>query len=180
LALLPQTFNQMFWSRQQAGYFATDFGKLVDSLEKIEPEYASQQDLLNKVRASNSKNNKMKSITDKIPRKPPAAPSGETSYKKQRKLCQKCSKWSPETKDSHNTKMCRKWNDDGTRKSYGKQSARNVNMHGKSDTADAMLSCFMQMQKDQQKLIQKLSAKSKRKRGKKSRGYSSGDSSDSD
>ena len=181
LATPPIGFSQMFWSRQQEGFFATDYGKLVDALEKIEPEYHQQQELMNKVRAAGGKTSaakKMNSLNEKIPRKQLATPSGESSSKKQRRLCQLCSKYSPETKDSHNTKMCRKWNLDGTRKN-GKQSARNVNMHGKSESSDAMLSCFMQMQKDQQKLI-KMMASKKKKRAKKSRGYSSSDSSNSE
>ena len=34
LATLPPGMLQMFWSRQQDGYFATDYDKVVDALDK--------------------------------------------------------------------------------------------------------------------------------------------------
>ena len=181
LTIIPTGFEEMYLSRQPKNHYPTDYDDLVDALERIEPEYAKQQEVLSKIRTvqGKAKGKTMKSIEDKIPRKQPSAPSEESSAKKQRRLCQNCAKWSPETKDSHNTRQCRKWNPDGTRKG-GKHGTRNTNMHGKSDESDAMLGCFMQMQKDQQKLMKMLASKNKKKRAKKSRGYSSSDSSDSE
>lgn len=64
---------------------------------------------------------------DIIPRKSSDSKSDET----QKKPCQKCAKWSPEVKNTHNTSECFKWTDDGerTRRGKGKYASNNVSAH---------------------------------------------------
>ena len=116
-----------------------------------------------------------------IPRKTDAKASGEAakvfSSKKPKNNCEKCAKWSPELKHTHDTSKCRKWPDDG-RSRFGP----NKGNFAHSLQEDTFAQCFAQMQKNYKKLSKEVwSSKRKKRKGKKKRKryYSSSDSSDS-
>ena len=175
LAAIPFSFSSMYWA-SKGEHFPVDVQKLITDLKLLEPEWRQKCTLNEKIRnaggqlKAKSKESGTMKPGDKIPKKQNTAPS---PAKKQRRLCQLCVKHSPETKDTHNTSQCRKWNPDGTRKQRGEtKSANHFN--------NEMLNCFKTMQKQNAKLMKRLDKRSKNSRKRRSIVDSSDSDSDSD
>ena len=114
----------------------------------------------------------MKDDGERIPRKPKASTAAVSEGGRPKKNCALCAKYSPAVKHTHNTKECRKWNQDGTPKRKDTSNYRGkgnfLNSVGRDDD---LKQCFLQMKKEQKalkKLILKQGKKS-RKRLKKRR-----------
>ena len=193
LQALPFGFASAFWSQKGTKHFPVCVKTLKTDLEVMEPHYRVTANLVAQVKSSqkgHSKPPKDKESTRKldqpIPRKTDAKASGEaakssssksSSNKRTKKNCEKCAKWSPDLKHTHDTSKCRKWTDDG-RSKYGP----NKGNFAHSLHEDNFASCFAQMRKDYKKLSKEIrSSKKKKRKGKKKRKYyySSSDSSDS-
>ena len=123
----------------------------------------------------------MKDDGERIPRKPKASTAAVSEGGRPKKNCALCAKYSPAVKHTHNTKECRKWNQDGTPKRKDTNNYRGKgNFSNSVGRDDDLKQCFVQMKKEQKalkKLILKQGKKS-RKRLKKRRVLS--DSSDDD
>ena len=107
----------------------------------IEPEFRAAQTVINKTR-QNEKGSQAKSDTagrssnkmkdgDRIPKKNKkdrnrAGSKGNTNHKF--RFCQKCAKFSPQSKDTNNTSQCNKWNEDGSR-SHSQTRALSASEH---------------------------------------------------
>ena len=178
LNAIPHSWSNMYWSRK-GEHFPTDVEKLVADLALIEPEFRAEQARYNKdrnrdgsgkakARNGGDRSSKMKE-GDRIPKKPKSEKAAGAA--KSRRLCQKCAQYSPETKNSHNTGQCRKWNEDGSRK----QAVNNSNMM----VQQPILDCFATLQK-QGEMVLKEMKKANKKRRKKSRKEESDSDSDSD
>ena len=176
LAAIPFSFSSMYWA-SKGEHFPIDVTKLITDLKMLEPEWRQKCTLNEKVRnAGGQLKAKMKESGgmkpgDKIPKKQKST-SGNPA-KKARRLCQLCVQYSPETKDTHNTGQCRKWNPDGTRKQRGESKSAN---HFNTE----MLDCFNTMRKQNAKLLKRLDKRSKRSKKRRSYDDSSGSDSDSD
>ena len=89
----------------------------------------------------------------------------------ERRLCQKCAKYSPQSKDTHNTSQCRKWNEDGSRKT----SPNNSNM-----ISAEIMNCFATMQKQNAEVLKQLKHSSSKKKKSRRRRYEESSDSDSE
>ena len=96
-----------------------------------------------------------------------------------KKWCKLCEQWSPNWKHTHKTGNCRCWDKNGKRLEYVKQ-ANEISQEKEKE----ILNCFAQMQKDNRKLLRKLSKKtrksSKKKKRKSNNSANKSDSSDSE
>ena len=158
---MPIAIQEMYYNRVE-NMFEDDVEELTKHLVAIEPEYIRQQELMSSIR-TNHKEGKDKNKSGKFDKKTKGTKrgtmaEGDTIPKKSRKLCQLCAKDSPSTKDTHNTKDCRKFNQDGTPR-YKKGSYKSTNAH--SQQQDDVLQCMMTTLKKQGKAIKKLSKKAR-------------------
>ena len=156
-------------------HFATSVKQLKEDLESIEPSVALSKETTFKEGMSSksggskpaksgngkgyNKKARMSSRDEKIPRKSSTPKSDET----QEKLCQKCAKWSPEVKNTHNTSECFKWNKDGSkgrRNNKGKYASNNVSAHQMGE----MVSMFQAFSKAKSTDSKKRKARKNKKR----------------
>ena len=190
LQALPFGFASAFWSQKGTKHFPVCVKTLKEDLELMEPHYRVTANLVAQVKSSQK--GQSKNPTDKepncrtldqpIPRKTDAKASVEAAKSfssnkpKKVKNCEKCAKWSPELKHTHDTSKCRKWTDDG-RSRFGPDRGNFAH----SLQQDTFAQCFAQMRKDYKKLSKEVRSskqKQKRKGKKKRKYYSSSDSSD--
>ena len=75
-------------------------------------------------------------------------------------LCQCCAAHSPYYKNTHTTDQCRKWDKQGNPMN---RMSKQIHAHKKENTN--MLACFMQMQKDNAKMLSALKKASKKSCG---------------
>ena len=152
LNTMPIAIQDMYHNRTETR-FEDDVEELTKHLIAIEPEYIRNQELQSSIRA-NGKGKDKSSDKKKTGTKRATMAEGDPIPKKTKMLCQHCAKRSPSTKNSHNTKDCRKFNQDGTSKGK-KGSFKNTNAH--SQQQDEMLQCMMTTLKKQGRAIKKLS-----------------------
>ena len=107
-----------------------------------------------------------------------ASEGGPKNPERREKHCTLCAKWSPHTKNTHNTKECRKWNRDGTplRKAASSNSHSNYVI---KQVGRGFVEALLEMRKEQKSLRKLLTKRSKRsrKRARRDRYASSSDSS---
>lgn len=152
LNTMPIAIQDMYHNRTETR-FEDDVEELTKHLVAIEPEYIRNQELQSSIRANGKGKDKF-SDKKKTGTKRAIMAEGDTIPKKTRKLCQHCAKDSPSTKNSHNTKDCRKFNQDGTPKGK-KGKFKNTNAHHQQQ--NDMMHMFMTTLKKQGKAIKKLS-----------------------
>lgn len=148
---MPIAIQDMYRNRTE-NRFEDDVEELTKHLIAIEPEYIRNQELQSSIRTNGKGKDKPSDKKSGTKRKTMA--EDDPIPRKTRKLCQLCAKASPSTKNSHNTKDCRKFNQDGTPKGK-KGKFKNTNAH--SQQQDEMLQCMMTTLKKQGKALKKLS-----------------------
>ena len=122
---------------------------------------------------------------DKIPKKgkgkqdaDAASEGGPKNSDRREKHCTLCAKWSPHTKNTHNTKECRKWNRDGTPLCKA-ASAKPRGNYAVEQVSGGFAEALSEMRKEQKSLRKLLTKRSKRsrKRARRDKYASSSDSS---
>ena len=82
---------------------------------------------------------------------------------RRKKECDCCAKWKPEVKNTHWTKDCKIWNEDGSRQNHGNGGKRGgVRDHKKHDDAIEKVKALEKKVKDQKKNTRKLIASARR------------------
>ena len=155
LNTMPIAIQDMYRNRTE-NRFEDDVEELTKHLIAIEPEYIRNQELQSSIRTNGKGKDKPSDKKSGTKRKTMA--EDDPIPKKTRKLCQLCATASPSTKNSHNTKDCRKFflGPDGTPIPKGKKGKfKNTNAHHQQQ--DDMMQMFMTTLKKQGKAIKKLS-----------------------
>ena len=190
LEAIPAKWSNMYWSRK-GHHFPMNVDELVSDLALIEPEFRAAQSAINKTRqnekggqakpdSAGRASGKMKD-TDRIPKKSKKdrnrdGSKGNNGAGREYRLCQKCAKFSPQSKDTHNTSQCNKWNEDGSRKPFpADKRTKNSNM-----VSEDLMKCFATMQKQNSELIKQLKTSSRKKKRKRSRYHDESSDSDSE
>ena len=120
LTALPFGFATAFWVAKGTKHFPVCVKTLKENLELIKPNCRVMATLVTQVKGTQkgqSKSGKDKDskreLNKPIPRKTEAKISGNkqeaskpASNKKQKKNCEKCTKWSPKLKHTHDTSKC--------------------------------------------------------------------------
>jgi len=156
LNTMPIAIQDMYHNRTETR-FEDDVEELTKHLVAIEPEYIRNQELQSSIRATGKGKDKPSEKKSNGTKRKTMA-EGDPIPKKSRMLCQLCAKASPSTKNSHNTKDCRKFTQgqDGTPIPKGKKGKfKNTNAHHQQQ--DDMMHMFMTTLKKQDKAIKKLS-----------------------
>ena len=186
LSALPMSLSTAYWASKGV-HFPTCLKKLQQDLELVETQQMCHEKIMDQLRTAAGGSKKkdaegaprasMKS-GDRIPKKKKKGDDEKSSTREQR-LCQLCAVHAPKIKNTHNTKDCKKFNADGTRKNSS--GPRNANSH-QSDQGE-LLKIFAHMQKEQRsmkKLLAKSTKKKSKKRSRKHIESSDDDSSSSD
>ena len=188
LNAIPYRLACAYWSKYSTNHFPTSVSDLNDDLVLLEPEFNQTQRLLDQVKTAGGKpsgeKNKGKNANGKrdadqaIPKKTVEreAPKNGGDRKKRRgnKYCSRCAKFWPSAKNTHNTKDCRRFDENG--KNLFDGNKRNGNANAVTQEKPDFAKCFAQMQKDNSKLLKLL----KKKKAKKAKVVYESDSSDSD
>ena len=158
---------------------------MTEDLALLESKFKRTQGVVEKLSGGPRTNYQKSSTKEKGDGKRKAKPDPQNSDEKNsekskkhkqgnKKLCKLCKKWSPNWKHTHKTGNCRCWDKTGKRLEYIKQD-NSISQ----DKEKEILNCFAQMQKDNRKLLKKLSKKT-RKSSKKKKRKSNNFSSESD
>jgi hypothetical protein len=185
LQAIPYPFACAFWANKGAGHFPVDLRVMTEDLALHKPEFKRTQGVVEKLSGGPQTTYQKSSTEEKGGSKRKAKPNPQNSDKKNsdkskkhkqgnKKLCKLCKQWSPNWKHTHKTGNCHHWDKTGNHLEYAKQ-ANAISQ----DKEKEILNCFAQMQKDNRKLLKKLS-KTTHKSSKKKKRKSNGSSSDSD
>lgn len=207
LRALPKYLTDHYTSVKGRNHCAVSVRKLTSDLMDIEPQAKSFKKLKEELRAqgklksgSSGNPNKKSSgsegatavtspqksqLTGRIPRKvrnTKTESSQPLTADSVQKHCNSCQQWSPRNANNHNTKECRTWNPDGTRKA--KKFRPSSNSTPKASFAmqkvvEQMETKMAQLEKSNKKM-KKLLNKKVKGRSKKRKYASSTDMSDSD
>ena len=195
LAALPVDLTVAYWAAKGM-HFPTSLKALQEDLKRVEAQHKRSALAIEAIRIkagipkksdqSQGKSSlKMSGPEDRIPKKGKgkldanaAGEGGPKNSNCREKHCTLCAKWSPHTKNTHNTKECRKWNRDGTplRKAASSKPRGNYAIEQVSGGFAEALSEMRKEQKSLRKLLTKRSKRS-RKRARRDKYASSSDSS---
>ena len=178
LKAVPFGLATAYWANQGARHFPQDVSELSDNLELLEPEFGKTQSLLDQVKKANGNppKNKMGSEKDKIPKKKPKhdkSKNGKGDSGGNHK-CERCAKWSPQYKFTHDTEECRRWTEKGMDKRH--KFNKNSSESQREREFKTLKKNYAHMEKRTKRLEKQLRNK---KKGKK-RNYESSDSDSSD
>ena len=185
LNAIPYQLACAYWAKHEPNHFPLDVDLLTNELVLLEPQFSKTQQLLEQVRGKKKKNE----AAAKAEREAAAAASGDqpkgarntsrrSSKKQGNKHCERCAKWHPSAKDTHNTNECKRFTASGEDLFKKRQRERSANAHRKS-SSEEMAQCFATAQKEQTALLKKL-LKTNRKSKKRKIVYASDSDSDSE
>ena len=195
LNALPFPLATAYWAMKGAKHCPVDVDELRRDLILVEPNVKSFAKLVAQVKSqgndkgdeekATAKGGKANSGGGTASSKSSTKGSGGKTQNQnprntQRKLCNRCAQWSAYLKNTHNTKDCRKWNNDSTPKNKRTRETQAI-----SKEMEEQETCFAQL-KAEHKKMKKMLGKKLSKANKKQKTFtinvnsSSDDSSDSE
>ena len=177
---LPLLLQQAYWAMKGAKHCPTDLHELKNDLALIEP----QANQLAKTAKFVSQASKTKTGTSNASGKPAAMTSDKSRIPKKgkptkttesfkgkgsQKLCNKCVQWASHLKNTHNTRDCYRWNQDGTpmqkrQKNTGVTNNANSIVKEVKAKENRMAERLDRLDKNQEKMFKMFSKQSAKKR----------------
>ena len=158
IAALPMNLATAYWA-SKGQHFPVCLKTLGDDLKLVETGVNCTQRMMDDLRKlagipprnGANKGNRASPKEDggRIPKKPKASTAAASEGGRPKKHCALCGKHSPAIQHTHNTKECRKWNQDGTPKRKDTSNYRGKgNFLNSVGCDDDLKQCFLQMKKE--------------------------------